>query len=159
MFRLHSYSETNWFTDSDAAQRKKNNMKQLHDVIHTHTHLDQDSDVSWEHNTTNFNNDLRKNFTCDCTVQNKFRRIISQKEKKNIRRSTQRSALCKINRPSMRWRSHAIVKPLVVKHAHCPVRALSQWDALIFCFASLQWLCYPALHEMYHSIAHINSLY
>ena len=25
---------------------EKNNMKLLHDVIHTHTHLDQDSDVS-----------------------------------------------------------------------------------------------------------------
>jgi len=116
-------------------------MKLLHDVIHTHTHLDQDSDVSWEHNTTKFTNDLRKNCTCDCTVQNKFRRMISQKEKKNIRRSTQRSALCKINRQVMRWRSHAIVKPLVVKHALCPVRAFSQWDALVFCFASLQWLC------------------
>ena len=45
--------------------------------------------------------------------------MISQKEKKNIRRSTQRSALCKINRQAMRWRSHAIVKPMVVKHALC----------------------------------------
>ena len=85
-------------------------MKLLHDVTHTHTHLDQDSDVSGEHNTTKFNNDLRKNFTCDCTVQNKFRRMISQK---NIRRNTQRSALCKINRQAVRWHSHAIVKPLV----------------------------------------------
>ena len=54
--------------------------------------------------------------------------MISQE--KNIRRSAQRKALCKINRQAMRLRSHAIVKPLVVKHALCPVRALSQYFAL-----------------------------
>ena len=59
-------------------------MKLLHDVIYTHTHLDQDSDVSREHNTTKFNNDLRKNFKCGCSVQNKFRRMISQREKKTF---------------------------------------------------------------------------
>jgi len=60
----------------------------------------------------------------------------SQKEKKDIRRSTQRSALCKINRQAMRWRSNAIVKPLVVKHALCPVRA---------CRCETHW--YFALHR------------
>ena len=49
--------------------------------------------------------------------------MISQKEKKTFVEALNVVRCVKLI--DRRWRSHAIVKPLVVKHALCPVKALS----------------------------------
>ena len=112
---------------------EKNNIKLLHDVIHTHIHLDQDSDVSWDTILQNLTAIYAK--TSRAIVPSKIN-FDEWYHKKNIRISTQRSALCKINRQAMRCRSHAIVKPLVVKHALCPVRALRRIGILLCAFCA-----------------------